>query len=84
MRFKTKLVRDGNSWAIRLPKPFRLMAGLKGGDTIYLEIKQDKIIIWPQRKRIIDDKFEQARRDAKQGWDEAFEDIWFETVGDDE
>ena len=84
MRLKTKLVKDGNSWAIRLPKAFRLMAGLKGGDTVYLEVNQDRIIIWPKRKRIVDDKFEQARRDAKQGWDEAFEAVWLEAVGEDE
>jgi len=34
MKRKTKLVRDGNSWAVRLPKPLLEASGLEPGANV--------------------------------------------------
>lgn len=84
MHLKTKLVRDGNSWVIRLPKSVLQLSGLKGGSTVFLEIKRGRILIWFKQKDSQDDVFEQSRKDAKKAWDKAFEDVWRQVVGEDE
>ena len=43
----TKLVKDGNSVAIRIPKTVLIMSGLK--DNVQMEIERYKIILRPMR-----------------------------------
>ena len=89
MALKTKIVRDGNSWAVRLPKAVLELSGIEPGSEVELLVKNRRIIIKAKprnkRQRQADkDRFEEARQDMKQAWDEAFEDIWFQAVGIDE
>ena len=44
-RFKTKLIKWGNSAGINLPRPLRDTFNLEIGDDIELEDKEDYIII---------------------------------------
>ncbi len=81
---KVRVVRDGNSWAVRLPKAVLQHSGIKPREAIQLDVKQGRIVIYPASKVIINDKYEVARKDAKKAWDKAFEDIWFEIFGIDE
>lgn len=89
MALKTKVVRDGHSWAVRLPKVARELSGIKPGDTVELSVKPGRIIIkmpakTQAQRKAYDDQYEQARLDMKTAWDEAFEEIWLRTVGLDE
>ncbi len=81
---KNKLVRDGNSWAIRLPKALLQLSGIKPGSEVKLEVKRGRIVIYPASKIINKDEYERAKQEAKQVWGEAFEDVWFEIFGIDE
>jgi antitoxin component of MazEF toxin-antitoxin module len=89
MALKTKVVPDGHSWAVRLPKLVLELSGIKPGSEVELQVKRDRIIIrslarTKQQRQARDDRFEQAWQDMKAAWDEAFEELWLRTVGLDE
>ena len=54
---RTNLTRIGNSWGIRIPKPFLEQAGL--GSTEELLVEKGRLVIRPDRA-------------PRQGWEEAF------------
>jgi len=54
---RTNLTRIGNSWGIRIPKPFLEQAGL--GSTVELLVEKGRLVIRPDRA-------------PRQGWEEAF------------
>jgi antitoxin component of MazEF toxin-antitoxin module len=79
---KTKVVRDGNSWAVRLPKGIMEITGITGGQIVYIRAGRDKLII---SKSIVNvDSFKRGHYDSKKVWLQAFEDAWFEIFGIDE
>jgi antitoxin component of MazEF toxin-antitoxin module len=84
MRIKTKLVKEGNSWVIRLPKNVLALSGLRGGEAVNLEVSAGRITIRSQRQPALDDEVEAARLAAKQAWNEAFEETWLALVGTQE
>lgn len=81
---KTKLVRDGNSWAVRLPKMVLQLSGFRPGTAVQLEVRQDRIVIFPASRIISNDRHEVAKQDAREVWNKAFEDVWLEIFGLDE
>lgn len=84
MARETRIVKDGNSWAVRLPKDVLALSGLKGGEKINLVIRPGRIIIYSDRRAFYKDRFLRSRRDAKQVIDKAFDDVWFDLFGIDE
>ena len=84
MYLTTKLVKDGNSWALRLPKTVLSLAGFKPKQNLFIEVRRDRIIIWTKQKEAEADYIQKARKDAKKAWDQAFEDTWRRVVGEDE
>lgn len=80
MRLQTKLIRDGNSWGIRLPKAALALAGLKPGAKLDLEVRQGRLIL-RLTKRSAATKLDQAYQDVKAVWEEALEDAWLEIFG---
>ena len=60
----TKLVKDGNSMAVRLSKPVLAMSGLTG--TVRLEVKQGQIIMRAAPRRT-------TRRKPREGWRQKIE-----------
>ncbi len=89
MALKVKLVRDGHSWAVRLPKAVMELSGIQPDSPLELQVKPGRIIIKLQprtkkQKQAYNDRFEQAHQDMKLAWDEAFEEIWLQAVGIDE
>jgi antitoxin component of MazEF toxin-antitoxin module len=84
MLLKTKLVQDGNSWALRLPKTVLKLSGLKPGGAVQLEVRPDRIVIYPGSKTINKDKYQRAAGDARQVLNKALDDAWLEIFGLDE
>jgi antitoxin component of MazEF toxin-antitoxin module len=89
MALKTKVVPDGHSWAVRLPKAVLELSGIKPGSVVELQVKPGRIIIRAEprtrkQREARDDRYEQARQDMQAAWDEAFEELWLQTVGIDE
>jgi antitoxin MazE len=54
---KTRIVRIGNSWGVRIPKPLLERSGLT--DEVEIEAQADQLVIRPARR-------------PREGWAEAF------------
>ena len=67
---RSKLVRMGNSRAVRLPKPIIEASGLT--DEIEIEVEKGRIVLLPAKKKPREGWAEDARRMVENGdnWDE--------------
>lgn len=83
MLTQTKLVRDGNSWAVRLPKILLKLSGLPAGGPVQLAVRPGRIVIY-KNGAAVSDRYSAAKSDARQVWQEAFEQVWLEIFGVDE
>lgn len=82
MSIRTKIVKSGNSWSIRLSKEALQLANLKPGQAIELEIRPGRLTLrHPHQAK--KHKLDQAYVDAKTVWDQALKDIWDEIFGPD-
>jgi len=84
MRVKTRVIKTGNSWGVRLPKAVFEACGIKPNTKLDLEVRPGRLIIRHPGLAADDDKVEQAYKDLKAVWDEALEDTWLEIFGPDE
>ncbi len=66
MTIATKLVKDGNSTAVRLPKTLLALSGLSGD--VELEAKEGQIIIT------------QSQRQPREGWEEQIKHVMAEQL----
>lgn len=87
MRVQTKLVRDGNSWSVRLSKPLLKMSDIKPGAEVIIYASLGKIIVYsPEvaKRANQKDKYEIAKEDVRNSLNEAFEQAWMEIFGAEE
>jgi len=81
------MVRDGNSWAIRLPKQALQDSGIEPGASLVLRTNPGRITIYSvvaARRADKKDKFEATKQDVQKIWNEAFEQVWLDIFGADE
>lgn len=83
MRLKTKLVKDGNSWALRVPKAALKLSGLRPSAELDLEVRPGRLIL-RLPKQTANDRINQAHKDFKLVWEEALDDVWFQVFGPDD
>ena len=74
MYAKTKVVKSGNSWSIRLSKEALAFAGLKPGQELFLEVRPGRLILRKPRQ-VADHKLDHAYKDAKVVWEQALKEI---------
>ena len=85
MKVPTTLVRNGNSWSIRLSKAILQASSIKPGEELIIKSAPGRVIIYSsQLTEAQQDKFKLAKQDARQAWDEAFDQVWFEIFGPDD
>jgi len=70
---KTQAQKWGNSLAIRIPSVFAREIGLSPGAHVYLQIKSDKLMITPRRKkqytlRALLARVKKSNRHSETGW----------------
>jgi hypothetical protein len=84
MKLQTKLTQNGNSWSIRLLKPFLQISGIKPNSKVLLVARPGQITIYSEsaaKKLAGKDRLELAKQDAQTAWDEAFEQAWQDIFG---
>ena len=80
MHIKSKLVKSGNSWCIRLPKDVIQLSGLTPGKAVDLEVRQGRLIIRKPGQANLHN-LDRAYEDVKAVWDQALKDVWYEAFG---
>ena len=87
MKPHTKLSRNGNSWYVRLPKSILQASGLRPDSELFLVAKPGRVTIYSAaaaKKFSTEDKYIDAKQDAREAWDQAFEQVWLDLFGDEE
>lgn len=78
---RTKFIKIGNSWCIRIPKNARQLARLGIEAELDLSVRPGRIVI---RSKAAEDRYDQAYRDLRAVWYQALDDVWLEIFGIDE